>query len=786
MRKWRFGLRIKLLFFSSFLFAIPYLGYQYVWELEAYLRIGQEQTMLGTARSVATALHERPKLFNAQSSFNADVIKGKDLYAHKVTFPIQLDGELADWRDYTDFAIEYSQENLTRLRQPYDPASLKFTHVIGEYEEHLYAMFDVTDDALVYRARNNLKIDRNDYLQISMIDLLGEFQRYMVAPMQEGWVNAFQLEDNYERVIPAGLETRIQGFWKPTDKGYVIELRFPLAMMQSRIAFAISDVDDQRSGFVKYSVGTANPDREEDLGTVLVPSPEIEDILRGLQYTNARVWVIDKHKRVLAKSGRIQDADGFEPSFNTPNMTKVDDILEVTTPGLLGPDYANIGRSNDRSPTLNGDSVDDDSNANNSVSSTKPWYTVVEEDWLLPLYYRILTEPPKDFVDDLEKAYALQGQDVDEALMGEASSLWRLSSDNKAVILSAAHPIFIDGEVMGAVVIEQTTNGIRTLRNQALEKQFHFFLGVIVLGTLALFLLASHISSRVRKLRNDTEQAIDSSGKIISSIQASTTQDEIGDLSRTFSTVLSRLSQYNAYLENMAARLSHELRTPVAIVNSSLDNLLLKSDAKTTEVSNSSNDNSDERIYIERAKQGITRLSKILNNMSEATRLEQAIQSGDVENFDATEVLTGCVEGYKLAYTSHRFELKVDVRTAELKGSPELFAQMLDKIVANAVEFSSRSDPIKVSCENNNKSLTIRVANTGPLLPENMQNELLDSMISVRDEKSTVTHAEGNDRVHLGLGLYIAKIIALFHDGSIKIENQKDQSGVMVCLYFNS
>ena len=52
--------------------------------------------------------------------------------------------------------------------------------------------------------------------------------------------------------------------------------------------------------------------------------------------------------------------------------------------------------------------------------------------------------------------------------------------------------------------------------------------------------------------------------------------DEIGDLGRSFAQVLERLAQYNHYLENMAARLSHELRTPVAIVNSSLENLAFK------------------------------------------------------------------------------------------------------------------------------------------------------------------------------------------------------------------
>ena len=62
-----FGLRFKLLLLSGFLFSIPWLGYEYVWEMEKYLRAGQERTLLGTVRAVATALHERPKLFDAQA-----------------------------------------------------------------------------------------------------------------------------------------------------------------------------------------------------------------------------------------------------------------------------------------------------------------------------------------------------------------------------------------------------------------------------------------------------------------------------------------------------------------------------------------------------------------------------------------------------------------------------------------------------------------------------------------------------------------------------------------------
>lgn len=720
--RFRFGIRLKLLALSLFLFAIPWLGYQYVWELESYLRIGQEQTMVGTARAVATALHERPSLFDTQSAYLTDVKPGTDLYAHKIHDPIRLDGKLDDWLDYQHLSLAYGQDHLLDYSDDYEPSSFHFRHMVGQFGEYLYAMFEVTDESVLLRGKNSLRVDRNDYLQIAMTDPDGRFQRYVVAPQEAGWVNAYLLSEPVDSMRPVSLETQIQGRWLNTATGYNIELRFPLGMMSSKIAFAITDVDDPQSRQMRYRIGTANPNKSDALGTVLVPSPEIENIIKGLKYSNARVWVIDKHKRVLARSGNIHKSVGFSSS------------------------------------------------AYSSTQSLKnSWWQRIEQEWLLPIYYQILTKPPADFIDDLQDAYALQGQDINQALTGMPASLWRLSPDNKAVILSAAHPIFIDENVMGAVVVEQTTNGIRTLRNRALEKLFHVILAVMGLGTLALFLFASRMSFRIRKLRNQTEAAIDSHGKIIGTIANVNARDEIGDLANTFNLVLGRLGQYNAYLQNMSSRLSHELRTPVAIVKSSLENLQL------------SHHTNEDAQYIERAQMGIKRLSSILNNMSEATRLEQAVQSDEREEFDVNALLTGYVEGYRMTYPSHHFSYVNEAGETLLLGSGDLFGQMLDKIIANALEFSPQDSMIAVQlCQRGSKHV-LNIDNNGPALPKNMQGKLFDSMVSVRSEQAT-------SEPHLGLGLHIAKVIAQFHNAEIQIENQHSESGqpigVRVSLIF--
>lgn len=733
----RLGLRAKLLFFSAFLFCIPYLGYQYVGELETYLRIGQEQTMVGTARAVATALHERPVIFTEQSALVNTVKPGTDLYAHPIKYPIQLDGQLTDWGDYQAQFMHYGQAHIIEQQpgQDYDPTSLRFTHMVGQYGRYLYVVFDVLDDEVIFRDENALRIDRNDFLQIAMINATGQFQRYVVAPYQSGWVNAYLLDNSEETFVPLKLETRIQGQWLQSSNGYHIEMRIPLNMLASNIAFAITDVDDRITRQHELTIGTANPMQSDALGTVLIPSPEIEQILQGLQYANARVWVVDKHKRVLARSGDIQSAQG----------------LDVTDK------YDN---ANSRFSTVASSTKEESSHILSRI------VTHIESNWLLPLYYTILSKPPSSFVDDLADAYQLVGSDIDKALTGKPETLWRVSSDKQAVILSAAHPIFVAGEVMGAVVVEQTTNGIRTLRNRALEEQFHFFLSVLVLGTLALFIFASRISSRVRRLRNDTEQAIDAQGKIIGSIPKQTAGDEIGDLGRSFAQVLDRLAQYNHYLENMASRLSHELRTPVAIVNSSLENLAI---SNTT--------NHHDNVFIHRAQDGIKRLSLILNNMSEATRLEHTLKSSEPEPVNVVSLCDNVLENMRMTSQRHFvLDNQIDSDTT-LQGAPELFAQMLDKVLSNAVDFAHADSDIRLALTQQTNTLSLSITNTGPLLPEGMQSQLKESMVSVRNND--------DQQVHLGLGLYIANMLALYHGGQMRIDNTPENDGVVVTFIFS-
>ncbi len=368
----------------------------------------------------------------------------------------------------------------------------------------------------------------------------------------------------------------------------------------------------------------------------------------------------------------------------------------------------------------------------------------------------LLAPPTEEFDDAIAEDALAAGREVAGALQGAAGTRTRNTRDGRAVVVSAAHPIWVGDQVYGAVVVEETTNRIASLRSQALERLLVVTLVMFALVAAALLWFATRISNRIRRLSDEAEAAIDARGRVTRLATASDAADEIGDLSRSFTTVLGRLARYNAYLEALAGRLSHELRTPVAVVRSSLENLHA---ARTP----------DETLtYVARAEEGLARLSTILSRMTEASRLEQSLSAAERERFDAAAVARGCVEGYRLAYAQRTFELTVPAEPVMALGSADLFAQMLDKLVENAVDFAAAGTSIRISM---GADARLRIENRGSPLPDAIRDSLFDSMVSLRGERS-------GGVPHLGLGLYIARLIAEFHGGTLRAENLPGGGGV--------
>jgi len=338
------------------------------------------------------------------------------------------------------------------------------------------------------------------------------------------------------------------------------------------------------------------------------------------------------------------------------------------------------------------------------------------------------------------------------ALEGRSSESWFRSLDSGRAIVAVAEPVMSGGNAIGTVVLQQGTDAILSLRNEGLARLMNVTIVTTLLVAAALLGYATWLSRRIRRLSFAAEQAVEGAA-IRSELPSAESGDEIGDLSRSFSNVLGQLADYNEYLRSLASKLSHELRTPLAIVTSSLENL------EHEALDDAAAD------YTARAKDGADRLRRILNAMSEASRVEELMEHADPEDFDLRTVLSSTVAAYRDVYRDRRFEFDCAAAMTMMRGSPELLIQMLDKLVDNAADFSGEDDLITITLDTADTGLVLSVHNPGPALPERMRSQLFDSMVSVR---------QGGDNRHLGLGLYVAKLIAEGHGGRITAENADD------------
>jgi dedicated sortase system histidine kinase len=338
---------------------------------------------------------------------------------------------------------------------------------------------------------------------------------------------------------------------------------------------------------------------------------------------------------------------------------------------------------------------------------------------------------------------------VSAALDGRESGSWFRSADTGTAIVAVASPIVDADQVLGAVLLQQGTDAILSLRNEGLSRLVYLTLVTTLVVAGGLLGYATWLSRRIRSLSIAAEAALENES-LTSALPSALADDEVGDLSRSFSWVLQQLGEYNEYLRSLASKLSHELRTPLAIVTSSLENL---EHEPLNEASLG---------YTERAREGADRLRRILSAMSEASRVEELMSHAEPEKFDLRAVLESTTSAYRDVYKERAFEFSSDVDEAQATGSPELLIQMLDKLVDNAVDFSHVDDVIELNLASHDNVYEISVTNPGPPLPDRMRSQMFDSMVSVRG---------GENTRHLGLGLYVAKLIAEGHGGHIRADN---------------
>jgi dedicated sortase system histidine kinase len=691
----------KLFILTSFiLVVIPWFSYLYLSEMEEILVDSQASAQLLTAEGISTLLNGRDDLFD-ELPISPDGYE--KLYAHPLEKPIRIDGKDTDWEDVLDFNVGFGQ---TSLADPTTGAPNQFYLVLGEHKGQVYALVQILDDSLIYRDKEILRLDLSDHIRVTYSDTNNQIQKLVITATEEGLTTAYPVGDNWRYAINGEADNRIPGVLFETVNGYAIEFRIPLDLLGASRNFglAVVDVDSARTRAIESITGTLPSASREAFGLVLLKTPEVLRIIEGLGYSGANIQVVDSRKRIRAEVGsyRAQPSESLNPaSGDAISLARLTDWM------------------------------------------LDPLYTLVE---------RTLSKPE---VTDEEAT-------IQRALNGSSSTSHFLAK-NEGEVIVAAHPIIANDQILGAVVLKQNTNRILNLRRDALKRIVNFSVISVILFAAIILIFSARLARRIRRLGLEANSVIDGRGRLTASELTAETRsgDELGDLARSISNMLTRLHQHNQFLENMPRTLRHEINNPLNTLSTSLENL------------REASSEDDRNKYLESARRGLNRIGLIVQNLADAANLEEALVGEDLECLDLRLLLQSYITNCQITHPTRSFTLQMAEAPLLAWVCDYRIEQLLDKLIDNAIDFSEPGSDIQLELEGVNKQLNLTITNVGEPVPSNLLDSIFDSMVTARA-------GNPDNRLHFGMGLYVVRVITEHHGGTVSIQNLPELPGVQV------
>ena len=493
---------------------------------------------------------------------------------------------------------------------------------------------------------------------------------------------------------------QVEGFWLDADTGYRVELSLPAAVQSSAVSFQVRDGGQDGpmadSGGNRVA-GSLDMGARQQWISLIEPWQGLSRWFAQTVTGSNRAWLVDREGWVLADSGGL------------------------ASPGTL------------------------------------------QTTWLQRLLYRLVAGSRTELVDEWpEEPVRFSDEIVRHALSGKEAIVWSQELETAVVRNTVSVPVELEGGVKGAIVMQSASEGLLLATNRTLGRLL-FTSMMMTFGLAAgLWFFASRLSQRVRRLSGAVSQAMEDdlnpAGSHQDILPLVSDRDELGELARNNEKLLQAVADYRQYLQTLAGKLSHELKTPLAITRSSLENLA------------SQELGAGSRRFLERALEGLDRQAAIVRAMSEASRLEASIRVAEWEEIDLRSLVQHCAEAYRSVHPGRRLDTELPGEPATITCAPELLAQALDKLVDNAVSLSADEDVVTLAIKRESGQYLISVRNTGTSLPEEFQERLFDSLVSLREKRGAAPH--------LGLGLYIVRLVAATHNGTVHARNLPAQGGV--------
>lgn len=405
--------------------------------------------------------------------------------------------------------------------------------------------------------------------------------------------------------------------------------------------------------------------------------------------------------------------------------------------------------------------------AENSTAAEK---SLVYRFFSMPIrIYRKLMRRPAlsmyDTADFYNNKTFFDGEEIKDALSGRYGAKTRISSgDQVSVTLYSAIPVFSEDEkVDGVVLVSRSTYRIlRNLYELRRDMAVVFLKSLIAVILIAVF-FAFRITIPLKKLSSEATDCADKKGRIIfTNFTGSKRMDEIGELSKSFSSLIERLNKRIQFSQAFSADISHEFKNPLAAIRSA------------AEVLEDSNIESEDRIQLSEAiVDEVNHLQVLLSGVRNISRID-AGEDLAYEPIEVFSFLKNVVSRFEKKYEGKEFIVENKLaKNFRLKVPEDYLSRLMENLVDNAGSFGSKV-VTTLSVDGNNFRLCVE--DNGKGVPAGSEEKIFSRFYSERNEEERHGHS--------GLGLSTVKAIVDALEGTIVVEQSQSLGGAkfLVCI----
>lgn len=289
------------------------------------------------------------------------------------------------------------------------------------------------------------------------------------------------------------------------------------------------------------------------------------------------------------------------------------------------------------------------------------------------------------------------------------------------------------------------------------------FIAIVIIVLLVSLYLSNIISKPISELTEKIED-YDLSNEQNNPLKIKTTTSELQNLSEKFNELTKRTNDAFLFQKHSIQHISHELKTPIAVLVSELEKLQKEDNINQLK--------SDISQQTQKAKS----LGNIINVLLQISKIEAGQEiSKNLIRID--DVVFDCIAELNSIYPDFNFEVNFipndfDEKKLNYKANEPLIKQAFLNLLTNSVHYSD-NQKAKITLDCTSNSLKVLISNSGKTLSEEEQKFLFSHFFRGKNS---------NDKQGFGLGLVLSQRILSIHKANIEYHSQNSENTFVVSL----